>query len=278
MTKMKGKTVLITGAAGGIGFATAECFAKANARVILTDVNAEAVHGAARRLTDKGFDAMAHACDVTKIAHVKKLAADVTQTHGGIDVLINNAGIGYAGELAETSLSTWKRLVNVNLFGPLHHVDAFLPAMIAQGAGHIVNVSSGQAFFRLPTWGAYAAVKLAVGAWSELLGVELAKYGVSVTTVYPFMVNTGFYDKIEAETWGQRMSMKLLPYYSHTPEKVGRIIFRAVERKRKVEMVSVINDVGYFARLVPPVAGAMAYITNRVLAGPARPHASGSAS
>ena len=79
----------------------------------------------------------------------------------------------------------------------------------------------------------------------------LKKYGVHVTTVYPYMVNTGFYDDVQGETWAAKMSMKLLPYYSDTPEKVGRLIFEATRKRKRVEMINPINDVAFYGRVVP---------------------------
>jgi NAD(P)-dependent dehydrogenase (short-subunit alcohol dehydrogenase family) len=264
--KLKGQKVLITGAAAGIGRCAAKEFAAAGCVLILTDVNGAALTETADALRAAGATVHARTVDVSDRKAVDDLAAWVERDLGGLDVLINNAGIGHNAELADTSIATWERLLAINFWGPLYHVYAFLPGMIARKKGRIVNVSSGQAFFRLPTWGAYAVIKLALGAFSEMLRFEIAKHGVKVTTVYPFMVNTGFYNGVEGETWGARMSMRLLPYYSMTPEKVGRILFTAVRDGKAVEMVSVLNDLGYYARLVPPVAGAISRVTNLVLA------------
>ncbi len=266
MDDMQGKRVLVTGAAKGIGLCIAQEFAQAGSELILTDIDAEALAGVAEEI---GKTAAVHSrvVDVSNRQAVFELAAWVLSDIGKLDILINNAGIGYHGELAETSLETWRRLIDINLMGPLHHIYAFLPSMIERRCGQIVNVSSGQAFFRLPTWGAYAAIKAALGAMSEILHFELRKHRIQVTTVYPFMVNTGFYDTVEAKTFGARMSMKLLPYYSSTPEKVGRIIFEAARRKRKVEKVSIINDIGYYARIIPFASSIIARTSNFFLAG-----------
>lgn len=267
MKKVTGKTILVTGAAAGIGYCLAENLAKAGAVLVLTDINAKALEEAKDKLADHGAVIYTRALDVSDKKAVFTLAKWVEESLGGLDILVNNAGIGHSGELAETTLEDWHRLININFFGPLYHVYAFLPYMKEKNAGHIVNVSSGQAFFRLPTWGAYATVKLALGAFSELLYFELKKYKIKVTTVYPFMVNTGFYDNIEAETWGAKMSMKLLPYYSMTPQKVAKIIFKAIRKETQVEMVSIFNDVGYYSRLVPPVSNVISSFTNILLAG-----------
>ena len=266
MGKLTGKKVLITGAAGGIGYCLAEECARAGCVLIVTDINAAKLEEAAARLRELGATVHARAMDVSKKEAVDDLAKWVEGDLGGLDVLVNNAGVGFLGELAETTMKDWQRLIDINLLGPLYHVYAFLPAMIARRGGQIVNVSSGQAFFRLPTWGAYATIKLALGAFSELLAVETRKFGIKVSPVYTFMVNTGFYGDIKGETFMAKLSMKLVPYYSMTPQAVGRIIFRTIEKQKKVEMVSLFNDIGYLTRAIPPVADVVSYTANLFLA------------
>lgn len=253
MPSLQGKRVLITGAANGIGRSMAGYFAKAGSTLILTDMDGQALEETADKLRQEGARIYTYVVDVSKSEEVNKMAEQVI-AHPGIDILINNAGIGHNGEIIETPLAKWKALMDVNFYGPLYHVYAFMPQMIKQGGGHIVNVSSGQAFFRLPTWGPYATIKLALGGFSELLRVEAKKFGIKVTTVYPFMVNTGFYKEIDGETFGTKLSMKLLPFYSMKPEKVAKIIFKAVKKEKPVEMVSMFNDLGYITRLLPPVS------------------------
>ncbi len=266
MRSVKGKKVLITGAASGIGFTTAENFAHAKAELILTDINGEALENAAAKLAVHGVKIHTYQIDISDKEKVFKMADWVLNEVGGLDILVNNAGIGHSGELAETSLETWKKLIDVNFWGTLYHVYAFLPYMIEKRSGQIVNVSSGQAFFRLPTWGAYASVKLMLGAFSEILHFELKKFNIHVTTVYPFMINTPFYNDVEADTFGAKLSMKLLPYYSMTPEKVGKIIFKAIKKRQHVEMVSLINDVGFYSRFLTPISSLVSSTTNFFLA------------
>jgi NAD(P)-dependent dehydrogenase (short-subunit alcohol dehydrogenase family) len=267
---------LITGGASGIGWCTAEEFARAGATVIVGDINAAALESAVSRLREAGGTAHGRIMDVTDRRAVEETARWVADTFGGLDVLINNAGIGHQGDMVDTGLDTWRRLIDVNLWGPLHVTYAFLPSMVARGKGRIVNVSSGQAFFRLPTWGAYAAIKAAEGIFSEVLHFELARHGIGVTTVYPFLVDTPFYRDVHGDTLAARWSMKLLPYYSMTPERVGRIIFEAVRDERRVEMVSVINQLGFYLHLVPPLAAAASRVAAWFLAkGPSPATAGG---
>ncbi len=266
MVDMHRKRVLITGAAGGIGLCVAREFARAGSDLVLTDINAGGLEIAKKELSGYGGEVFARVVDVTQKIEVDTLAKWVVDGLGGLDILINNAGIGYQGELADTGIETWNRLLGVNLLGPLYHVYAFLPHFRQRRSGHIVNISSGQAFFRLPTWGAYASIKAAFGIFSEILHYELRSYNVHVTTVYPFMVDTAFYRDIQAETWGGRLAMKLIPYYSMRPERVGRIIFKAVRKQANVERVSLLNDLGRYARNVPFATDLLARSGTRLLA------------
>lgn len=260
------KVVLVTGAANGIGFHTAWEFTEAGATVILVDTDSAGLDKAWRSMLSGGFANHKYICDVSHTYQVERLQKFVASVFGKLDVLVNNAGIGHHGELADTSIKTWRRLVDVNLLGPIHLTQVFLP-MLEKTQGQIINVSSGQAFFQLPTWGAYTVTKAALAVFSEILHFELRKKGVGVTTVYPFMVNTGFYNGVEGDTLGVKLSMKLLPYYSMRPETVGRIIYKAVKKWKRVEMVSPINNIGKLTRALPMVPGAMGRITNWLLAG-----------
>lgn len=264
MTTLKGKRILITGAASGIGLATARELARAGADVILTDLRAEPLEAAAEEVRREGARAHTLVYDVSDAAAVEAAAVRVRAEVGPLDVLVNNAGIGHQGPLATTSLETWRRLMGVDFWGALYHVYAFMPQLREQG-GQIVNVSSGQAFFRLPSWGAYAAVKAALGVFSEVLHFEVARDGVVVTTVYPFMVDTPFYRGIEGDTWAGRQAMKLVPYYSMKPETVARTIVRAVRRRRRLETVSVLNRIGQLVQAAPRLSALVAWATSRLL-------------
>ncbi len=264
-TKKPG-TVLITGGGGGIGLAAAKYFAKDGWRVLLSDLDPDRLATAANELHALDAEVETYVVDVTDRAAVEAYAAEIVDRHGHLDVLINNAGVGHHGEIADTSLETWKLLVDVNLWGPLHHIYAFLPSMKAKGAGQIVNVSSGQAFIKMPTWGAYAAIKAALGVASEVLHWELKKHGIKVTTVFPGMVNTGFYSDVETNTLGGRLSMLLLPLYSMPAKRMGRILHRAVTRHEKTELSNLHNRFAWFTQGLPLVPDITALVSERLLA------------
>jgi len=269
-----GASVLVTGAARGIGRCAAKEFADAGCTLFLTDRDAADLEVAAEDLRATGATVHTRVVDISDRAQVQACATWVRDAAGDLDVLVNNAGVGYSGPLASTPIETWRRLVEVDLMGALYHADAFLPGMLERRRGTIVNVSSGQAFFRLPTWGAYAAVKAALGAWSELLSFEVAAANVRVVTVYPFMVDTGFYRGIDAgSTFLSRLSMRMLPWYSMKPKAVARILFEAARDGRRVEMVHPATLVGFYSRLVPPVSGLVTRVSTLLLAGDPAAHA-----
>lgn len=265
MKDLRNKVVLITGAGGGIGLNTAGFFAEAGARLVLTDINEIALENAKLRLAKHGVDIFTRVVDVTDLKAVEALRDEVQQKFGGVDVLINNAGIGYNAELLDTPLTKWRQLMDINFWALLYHIQAFIPHMIEQQSGHIVNVSSGQAYFRAPTWGAYSVAKLAAGAMSEILNVEVARYNIKVTTVYPFLVNTGFYDTTTATSIGEQIFFSLLPLYSHSPETVARLIFDAVREDKDVEMVSVLNRLFQYMRVLPAAAKLVDKTTHTVM-------------
>lgn len=250
MNKLIGKRVLITGAASGIGRSLSELIAQEKAILYLADINGEELKSFAESLKDRGADVKYFGYDVSDESAVRKVAKEIL-LEGNLDILVNNAGIGYSNDLESTPIEVWKRLIDVNLLGPIYHIYAFLDSMKKVGGGHIVNVSSGQAFFKLPGWGAYASIKAALGVFSEILHYELKKYNIKVTTVYPFMVNTPFYKDIKGDTFAARISMKLVPYYSMRPESVAKIILRAIKRDKKVEKVSIFNQLGFYSQFIP---------------------------
>ncbi len=261
-SSLKDKIVLITGAAQGIGYFTASEFADAGSRLVITDINEEKLTEARIFLEKKGVTVNAFKVNVACKTEVESLSAEVEELYGKLDILINNAGVGHHDEIEDTGFETWKKLIDINLWGALYHIYAFLPLLKKSESGHIVNVSSGQAFFRMPTWGAYASIKLAMGAISEILHYELKRYGLKVTTVYPYMVNTGFYNKVESESIGGKLAMLLLPLYAQKPEKVAKIIYKAVEKGKRIEMVNPINILGKYLNTFPLSSDIMNRILN----------------
>ena len=269
---LKGTKVLITGAAKGIGFCLAEGLMKKGARLILVDKDfsalAESVYNYnLSKAPCPGKVIHYSEVDVSSYADVSELFHKLNTVDDIPEIIINNAGIGHNGNIKDTVPVDWEKLLSVNLMGPINMVSIFLAGMKwYHKTPHIVNVSSGQAFFKLPTWGAYAATKAALSTFSELLAIEESDK-IKVTTVYPFMVDTGFYDdtKLQDGTLATKLSMQLIPYYSNKPETVAKKIIRAIEKGKKVEMIHPLNWVAYYLDTIPQVGRIFRRIVAKLL-------------
>jgi 3alpha(or 20beta)-hydroxysteroid dehydrogenase len=185
--RLQGKVAIITGAAGGIGAATARRFAGEGARLLLTDADG----GRAQRLADQlGEVAAARAHDVTSELDWQAVTDQAVQANGRIDVLLNNAGVFLAASLQETSLEDFRRVLDVNLIGVFLGMRGVAPVMISQGAGSIINLSSVAGLGGSPYLSAYAASKWAVRGVSKVVAKELAHAGVRVNSLHPGQIDT----------------------------------------------------------------------------------------
>jgi NADP-dependent 3-hydroxy acid dehydrogenase YdfG len=187
--------VVITGASSGIGAATARAAAAAGARVVLAARREERIRDLAAAL---GGGAIAVRCDVTDRAQVAALARATLDAFGRIDVLVNNAGQGLQSSIEDLALDDLRAVLELNLVAPLAAMQAVLPAMRAQGAGAIVNVSSGTTFADVPGTGGYVASKIALERLSAIARAELEGTDVVISTLIPFATETEFMSSIRA--------------------------------------------------------------------------------
>jgi 3alpha(or 20beta)-hydroxysteroid dehydrogenase len=185
--RLRGKVALITGAAGGIGAATARRFSEEGAVLALSDADGSK----ARRLAQElGGGAICCTHDVTSEQQWQAAVAAALDAHGHLDVLFNNAGIFLAAPLGETSLEQFQRVLNVNTVGVFLGMRTVAPSMIGQGAGSIINVSSVAALGGSPYLTAYAASKWAVRGMTRVVAKELAPHGVRVNSLHPGQIDT----------------------------------------------------------------------------------------
>lgn len=176
---LSGKLAVVTGAASGIGRATARCLAEAGCSVALLDRDAAGVEAAAKELSAKGFKAVGFACDTSDKGSVDAAAAKVRQALGGDPtIVVNNAGILRAGPLESISVQAWNETLNVNLTGYLLVAQAFIPGMKAKGEGAFVHTASIAGSNAQGNSGAYSPSKAAVRIFSQTLALELGKFGM----------------------------------------------------------------------------------------------------
>jgi NAD(P)-dependent dehydrogenase (short-subunit alcohol dehydrogenase family) len=187
----EGRGTVITGGANGIGFATAREFARRGARVMLADIDQSALDDAVENLCADGVDAHGVVCDVRKLDDVGHLADEAFRVFGDVHVVFNNAGIAYAGPIVETSNDDWRFVIDVDLWGPIHGVEAFLPRLIAQDAdSHMVFTSSFAGLIPNVGLGPYCVAKYGVVALAETLAREVRPNGIGVSVLCPMIVET----------------------------------------------------------------------------------------
>lgn len=185
---LENKVALITGAASGIGRATALAFADAGASIVIGDIRERPVGkgtATADIIRQRGGKALFVETDVAQRSQIEALVTKAIQELGRIDILVSNAGMGHVSSAEHTPDKVLKQLVEVNFYGVVYGVQAVLPVMRAQGSGHILNVASGAAMMGLPYVSIYAATKAAIARFSEGLRCELEGSNIEVSVIYP---------------------------------------------------------------------------------------------
>ncbi|MFF8101111.1 SDR family oxidoreductase [Streptomyces sp. NPDC016640] len=242
-----GQLVLVTGAGGGIGRATALAFAEAGARVLAVDRDAGAAARTAEEARRRGaVAAWAEPADVCDERAVERLAERVTSAYGVVDVLVNNAGAGLGGSFLDTTPEDWRRVLDVSLWGVIHGCRLFGRRMAERGqGGHIVNVAPAAAFRLSRALPASSTSKAAVLTLSECLRAELAGRGIGVTAVCPGLVDTGITSTArfagtdaEEERRLRKRAARRHGLRGCPPEKVAAAILRAVVRDEAVVPVT----------------------------------------
>lgn len=224
------RLIMITGAGAGLGEAMARRFHAAGDRVVVTDQSIERVSQLADELGDR---AMAYALEVTDASQWQSVVESVEHSHGGIDVLINNAGVAVAGTLEDTSLDDWRWVMDIDLMGVVMGCKAVAPLMRGRDRGHIINVASFAGLAGAPEINAYGTAKAAVIAMSEGLRAEFDGTGVSVSVLCPAFVQTRLLESMRAtdDKYHRRVS-RWMANSGVSAADVAEAVYRAVERPR----------------------------------------------
>ncbi|GIW42967.1 MAG: 3-oxoacyl-[acyl-carrier-protein] reductase FabG [Candidatus Binatia bacterium] len=246
------KVALVTGAGSGIGRATAERLAREGAFVVGLDVSEQGLDETRRMLLEAGGEAEVHPCDVTDEASVDAVIRKVAEHHGGLDVVVNAAGIGRAIRFEDLTLAEWDRVLRVNLFGPFLVTHAALPHMLGRPGANIVNVSSiaglrGQAYNT-----AYCASKAGLLNFTRALALEFATRGLRANCVCPGGVKTPLVKNFVPDS---SMEPHLLSYaMPPIPGKWGKpadvaaaIAFLASDEAQMINGAALVVDFGVLA-------------------------------
>lgn len=256
MKVLTGRKCLITGAASGIGRATATAAAERGMRLVLTDIDADGLADTVARIENSGGEVLdSRALDVSDYEAVTSWAKQVHEEHGSLDVVMNVAGVATWGTVENLEHRDWKTMVDVNLMGPIHIIENFVPPMVHAGrGGHLVNVSSAAGLLALPWHAAYSAAKFGLRGVSEVLRFDLERHGIGVSLVVPGAVRTPLVGTVrivgvDREDPKVRRLVDLFEGYAVTPERVAEQILTGVRRNRYLVHTSPDIRMGYwFAR------------------------------
>ncbi|MFE8598299.1 SDR family oxidoreductase [Archangium violaceum] len=229
---MSNQRIFITGGASGLGQAIALRYARAGWRVCIADVND--TRGAETLKTLSSLTQHAHylRCDVTREEDLRAASEWLASNWGGVDVVVNNAGVAQAGAIDEVALDDWQWIIDINLLGVVRGCKVFTPLFKHQGHGHFVNVASMAGLLDVPMMSSYNATKAAVVSLSETLHNELADHHIGVSLVCPSFFKTNLTESLRTSNAGLRTAMgKLLERSPITADDIADQIFRAVERR-----------------------------------------------
>ncbi len=241
---LSGRTALVTGAARGIGRATALAAAQRGADLVLCDVNEEGLAETAGAAEELGRRVLARRVDVSDAEAMRAFAEEVHGRVAAVDLLVNNAGVAVGGRFLDTLLEDWEWLVRINLLGVVHGCHFFVPAMVARGrGGHVVNVSSAAGYAAASALAAYSSTKFAVLGLSEALREELEPHGIGVTAACPGIIDTGITRaaRLRGDAARPERRERMIALYErrgYSAERVARNLLRAVQRNRAVAPIS----------------------------------------
>lgn len=242
MDPFQGRTAVITGGGSGIGAETARAFAKLGARIVLADLDEEGMRSVAEEVASLGSEAHTVRTDVSRLEDVRHLADEAFGRFGKVHLLFNNAGVGVFGPLAEATHQDWVWLTNVNYWGVVHGIEAFLARMIAQGeGGHVINTASMAGLTGMAGLGVYCATKFAVVGLTESLSRELRGTGIGASVLCPMIVRTRIDSSErnrpeELRNPGHEVTLESAQYTEQRAIDVGEVSKRIVEAVRDADL------------------------------------------
>ena len=226
-----GKRIFITGGASGLGRALAERYARAGWRVCIGDLDVERCAEVLAAIRVHSPHSHALACDVTREDALQAAADWLQREWGGVDVVVNNAGVAQMGGIAETTLDDWRWAVDINLLGVVRGCKVFAPLLRTQGGGQLVNIASMAGLVHMPQAAAYNATKAAVVALSETLQLELEPDGIRVSVVCPAFFRTDLARNMRAANPRlEGMTKRLVERARIGADEIAERIFAGIER------------------------------------------------
>jgi short-subunit dehydrogenase len=252
MKQLRGRRALVTGAASGIGKALALELAREGMDLCLVDVNEAGLDAVCEEVRNLGVDAVAHVCDLTRREELVALTGRVLAEWGGVDLLVNNAGIAYYGPTHAMTAEQWDRMLNVNLLAPIHLTQALLPSLLAREDAHVVNMCSISGLVAGGRFNAYHTTKFGLVGFTLALRAEYCRKGLGVTAMCPGPARTNLYTSCASPKKGPVPQPPA--WICCTPETIARRTMRAIHRNRRMVLISPLAHLLYnLNRFVPGV-------------------------
>ncbi len=246
------KRAFVNGAASGFGLALCNALAREGWTLGLADVNESGLEAAANLLRDLGGHPLPFILDVSDIDAFQRTAASFIEQAGGVDVVINNAGIGSAGLLEETSLDDWNATISINLMGVVHGCLAFVPHLKRAGSGHLINVASIAAVAAGPYMAAYNTAKAGVLGLTETLYSECKEAGVRVSVVLPSFFKTNIATTSRGNEAARKMTEILIHRAEHSADEVAAYTLAAAGKGTlHIIYPRLANRIWHWKRLLP---------------------------
>ncbi len=255
MSIFKDKIAIVTGAASGIGKALCEELVRRGARVVATDINEEALQSTVASIKAPSHPVQAEKQDVTDYEAFKKLVEDTVAREGRLDYIFNNAGIAILGEVRDTTIDHWRKVLDVNLNGVVYGSLLAYHQMVKQGFGHIVNLASVEGLMPFPSTVSYVTSKFGVMGLSEGMWVEGKDLGVKVSVVCPGFVSTPIFDVsdtvgVERKKW--REALTKWERFAISPEGCAQVILKGVEKNKPIITVTFMAKVMWWLTRISP--------------------------
>jgi short-subunit dehydrogenase len=259
MRQLNGRVAVVTGAASGIGRATALELADQGCAVALVDVDADGLTTTRHDAEDRGIKATTHIADVADTARMAQLPDEVTSQHGPYHILVNNAGVLSVGRFTDDTLDDIHWIVGINIYGVVHGCHYFLPLLQQVDGAHIVNVSSMAAFAGIAQNATYSLTKGAIRSFTEALRAELVGTPIGVSALFPGAIGTDIMERARGAQAARLAAFgrtRLAPYLRRPPEAAARQIVRAIRHDQPRALLGPdARTLDIVARLLPGRTG-----------------------
>jgi short-subunit dehydrogenase len=236
MRDIRGKKVLLSGAASGIGRAIALRLAKEGAQLFLVDIDVNGLAATAAECREKGVAVVTRRCDLSHASDVSAAVADVLTRWNGVDILVNNAGITYYGKTERMAPEHWDRLLRINLLAHVQFTRELLSNLLERQEAHVLNVCSVLGLVGMPKVTAYCTSKFGMVGFSESLRNEFGKQGLGVTALCPGFVTTNLFTNAPLEEDGEEHKVPPRAICT-TPERVAEAAIKAIYRNKRLVVV-----------------------------------------